>query len=113
MDQAQVPLLDQVQDQHSPADIPPGQGDDQAQVGLEQVVLGLPAVFGDLLKVDALAGPQHSAAVGELVLGEQAGLDPLGQLDLLPGGEQRHLADLLQVVLDRVGGRAGRRCLPG
>ena len=45
--------------------------------------------------------------VVELLVGEQAGLDPLGELDLLLGVEQRDLADLLQVVLDRVGGRAG------
>jgi hypothetical protein len=43
----------------------------------------------------------------ELLLGEQAGLDALGELDLLLGVEQRDLADLLQVVLDRVGGGAG------
>ena len=76
------------------------------------MVLGAPAVFGDLLKVDALVGPQHPAAFGELVIGEQAGLDPLGQLDLLPGVEQRHLADLLEVVLNRVGSSAGG-CHPG
>src|SRR5262249_43146938 len=55
----------------------------------------------------------HPAAFGELLLGEQPGLDPLGQLDLLPGVEQHYLADLLQVVLDRVGGRPGRRDLRG
>jgi hypothetical protein len=111
-DQPDVALLDQVQDQHAVAGIPPGQRDDQARVGLEQVVLGPPAVFGDPLKIDALAGAQHSAAVGELLLGEQPGLDPLGKLDLLPGCEQRHPADLLQAVLDQVGGRAGG-CHPG
>jgi hypothetical protein len=57
--QAQVALLDQVQHQHPPAGIPPGLRDDQAQVGLEQVVLGRPAVFGDPLKVAALAGTQR------------------------------------------------------
>jgi hypothetical protein len=46
-------------------------------------------------------------------LGEQARLDPLGQLDLLLGVEQRDLADLLQIVLDRVGGGAGYRELRG
>jgi hypothetical protein len=71
------------------------------------VVLGEPAVFGDLLKIDALAGTQHPAACGELVIGEQAGLDPLGQLDLLPGVEQLYLADQLEVVLNRVGGSPG------
>ena len=41
------------------------------------------------------------------------GLDPLGQLDLLLGVEQRDLADLLEVVLDRVGRGAGRGDLRG
>ena len=50
---------------------------------------------------------------GELLLGEQARLDALGQLDLLLGVEQRHLADLLQVVLDRVRRRARDRDLRG
>ena len=112
-DQAQVALLDQVQEQHAAAGVPPGQRDDQPQVGLHQVVLGPPAVFGDQLEVDALAGSQHPAAFGELLLGEQPGLDPLGQLDLLPGVEQRHLADLLEVVLNRVGSSAGGGCRPG
>src|SRR5208337_5082453 len=75
-------------------------------------VLGSPAVFGDPLKVNALTGAQHPAACGELVIGEQARLDPLGQLDLLPGVEQRHLADLLEVVLNRIGGSAAD-CHPG
>ena len=55
------------------------------------------------------SGVQRVPALGQLLLGEQARLDPLGQLDLLLGVEQRDLADLLEVVLDRVGGRAGRR----
>ena len=36
--------------------------------------------------------------------GVEPGLDPLGQLDLLLGVEQRDLADLLEVGADRVGG---------
>ena len=71
------------------------------------------AVVGDPLQVDPLVGGQAPGALGELLLGEQARLDTLGQLDLLLGVEQRHLADLLQVVLDRVGRRAGHRDLRG
>jgi hypothetical protein len=108
-DQAQVALLDQIQQQHPPAGTPPGQRDHQAQVGLHQMVLGPPAVLGDPLQVTALTGAQHPAAFGELVIGEHGRLDPLGQLDLLPGVEQRHLADLLEVVLDRVG-RSATHC---
>ena len=43
----------------------------------------------------------------------EAGLDPLGELDLLLGVEQRHLADLLQVGPDRVGGRGELGVLAG
>src|SRR5215831_6274535 len=80
---------------------------------IHQVVLGRPAIFGDPLKVDALTGTQHPPAFGEPLLGEQARLDPLGQLDLLPSVEQPHLPDLLEVVLDRVGRSAGGRHLGG
>ena len=55
-----------------------GDRDDQAQVGLDQLALGL-----------------HVAA-----------LDALGQRDLSHGGEERHLADLFKVHAHRVvGGR--------
>ena len=37
-----------------------------------------------------------------------AALDPLRELDLLRGGEQRHLADVLEEELERVGGDLGR-----
>ena len=40
LDQAQVALLDQVQEQHPAAHIPLGDGDHQAQVGLGQALLG-------------------------------------------------------------------------
>ena len=63
-------------------------------------VLGDPPQLALELRVDLGAGV-------ELLLGEEAGLDPLGELDLLLGVEQGDLADLLEVVLDRVGGGAG------
>ena len=56
---------------------------------------------------------QPVAALGQLLLGEQARLDPLGQLDLLLGVEQPYLADLLQVVLDRVRGGTRHHDLRG
>ena len=51
-----------------------------------------------------LLGRRH---VRQLLFGEQARLDAHRELDLFGRVQQRHLADLLQVVLDRVGGRAG------
>ena len=44
--------------------------------------------------------------------GERHGLDPLGQINLLPGAEQPHPADLLQVVPSGVGPSVGG-CHPG
>ncbi len=76
------------------------------------MVLGPGAVLGDPLQVDARVRGQ-ALALGQLLLREQARLDPLGQLDFLLGVEQRHLADLLQVVLDRVRGSTGHRDLRG
>ena len=49
-----------------------------------------------------LLGGRH---VRQLLFGEQARLDAHRELDLFGRVQQRHLADLLQVVLDRVGGR--------
>jgi hypothetical protein len=72
------------------------------------VALGPGAVLGDPLQLSAeralLLGVGH---LGELVLGEQAGLDAHGELDLFGGVQQRHLTDLLEVVLDRVSRRTG------
>ena len=86
--------------------------DHQPQVRLQQVILRPPPVLGDPLQVDPRIDRQ-ARALGELLLGEQARLDPLGQLHLLLGIEQRDLADLLQVVLDRIRRRAGDGYLRG
>ncbi len=43
---------------------------------------------------------------GQLLLGEQAGLDPLGEVDLLLGGEELGSADAVEVRPDQVGGDA-------
>src|SRR5690606_33740393 len=105
-DQTEVALLDQVQEQHAAAGVALGQRDHQTEVGLKQVVLGAAAVLGDDLQLALQLGRQL-VGVGQLVLGEQARLDALGEFDLLLGVEQRDLADLLEVVLDRVGGGTG------
>ena len=67
--EAEVALLDEVEERHAAAHVPPGDGDDQAQVGLGELALGV-----------------HVAA-----------LDALGQRDLFLGGEQRHPAHLAKV----------------
>ena len=83
--QAHVALLDQVQQRHPAALVLLGDGDDQAQVGLRHPVAG----------------------------GLGAGLDLLGELDLLLLSQQRAPADLAQVRAERVRigvalGRLGR-----
>ena len=102
-DQAEVALLDQVEERHAAAGEALGHRHHQPQVGLQQVVPGPGADLGDPLQVDALARGQAVAAVSQLPLGGQARLDPLGQFGLLLGGEPGYLADLLQVLPDRVG----------
>ena len=61
------------------------------------------------------AQPRFHAAVvlGQLLLGEETGLDAQRQVDFLLSVEQGDLADLLQVVLDGVGGSAGGHDLLG
>ncbi len=74
---------------------------------LEQVVLGAVAVAGDPRQVSALRDGEFLARLGHPLHplgGEEAGLDPLGQFDLLLGVEEGDLADLLEVGADRVGG---------
>ena len=106
-DQTEVTLLDQVQELHATPGVALGQGHDQAEVGLEQVVLRLLAVLGQEVQLAALAAGHLVGLVLQLVLGVQAGLDAAGQVDFLLGVQQGNLADLLEVVLDGVGGRAG------
>ena len=65
-------------------------GDDRAQVGAQlRVELGARLVGG-----------------GQALVGEEAGLDALGQVDLLLGGEQLGPADAVEVRADQVGGDA-------
>ena len=115
-DQAEVALLDEVQERHAAAGVALGQRHDEAQVRLEQVVLGPLAVAHDPAQVAAhlrrhlLAGLDRPAQpLGRV----EAGLDPLGELDLLLGVEQRDLADLLEVGADGVGRRGELGVLAG
>ena len=110
LDQAQVALLDQVQELHPPAHIPLGNGDHQAQVGLCQPLLGPLALFDGFLQLGAdLGGDLLSGALQLLHLLLCLGARPhgLGQVDLLIGGEQVDLADLLQIHPHRVVGAEG------
>ena len=74
-DEADRPLLDQVEEGQALVAVALGDRDDEAQIRLDHRLL-------------------------RLVL---AALDPLRELDLLRGGQQRHLADVLEEELQRVG----------
>ena len=74
-DEADRPLLDQVEEGQALVAVALGDRDDEAQIRLDHRLL-------------------------RFVL---AALDPLRELDLLRGGQQRHLADVLQEELQRVG----------
>src|SRR5699024_12742393 len=50
-DQAEVALLDQVQEQHAAAGVALGQGDHEPEVRLQEVVLRPPSVLGDPLQL--------------------------------------------------------------
>ena len=73
-DQPERALLDQVEEGEAAAEVALCDRDDEAEVGLDHLPLRL-----------------HVAA-----------LDALGEVDLLVGGEQRHLADLAQVEAEGV-----------
>ena len=109
--QAEVALLDQVQEQHAAADIALGDGDDQTQVGADECLLGFEAHVLNARKTTHLgAGELDLARLGglELLGGLETGLDLHGQIDLFGGGQQVDLADLLEVHTDRIAGQHHR-----
>src|SRR4051794_36492923 len=73
--EAERPLLDEVEEGQALVAVVLGDRDDQAQVGLDHLLLGV----------------------------EVAALDALGEVDLLLRGEQPDLADVLEEQLQRVG----------
>ena len=102
-DQAEVPLLDQVEEAQPTADVALGDGHHQPQVGLDQPLFRaqpLGREQGQLGPPGAAAGQ----ASGQFLVCEQPGLDRLRELDLVFGREQWHPADLAQVDPHEVAG---------
>ena len=108
-DEAEVALLDQVEEQQPASEVALRDGHHQPEVGLDELPLGVEAVVNTRLERQQLGvGYQRAVAVVVLELGDpvhcgETGLDALRQANLLGAGEQRDLADLLQVHADRVG----------
>ncbi len=91
--EAEVALLDEVEELHARGEgVAAGHAHDQAEVGPDEAVLG--GVGGP----DGLADLSALLAGLETLAGLDAGLDDLGELALLLGGEQRHEADLVEVL---------------
>src|SRR5262245_38322306 len=107
-DQTGIALLDQVQQGHLRTAVLARDRDDQAQVGIDELLQRASAVGGQplqLLAGGAAGGTALAAsdpALGEQVLGHQAGLDGLTQLDLARGIEQWRPGDLVQIHPDAV-----------
>ena len=107
---AEIALLDEVEEQHAAADVALRDGDDQAKVGLDELLLGIEPHLLDTGEAALLATLELDALLlGTLkLLGSgHARLDLHGEIDLLRGGEQRNFADLLQVHADGVSGEHG------
>jgi hypothetical protein len=105
-DQAEVALLDEVQQGHAATGVALGQRHDQPEVGLEQVVARGVAVAHDRAQVGGVLAGELAALLGggvQHVLGEHARLDAPRQVDLLRRGEQRRLADAVEVHTHEVG----------
>ena len=121
-DQAGVALLDQVEHRHLGAAVLAGDRHHQPQVGLDEPVDRGLALLGEPLEL-GLAGAHRRSALAaadpagvEQVLGQQARLDGLGELDLGLGVEQGGAGDLVQVETDAVAAldltsRGGALCL--
>src|SRR5690606_30339368 len=103
-DEALVALLEEVEEAHAAAVVLLGDADDQAQVGLDEVLARQVAVLDDALQ----AAPRAVVELGALLLEASArllaGLDAASQVDLLLEGEELDAPDLLQVLAHRVVG---------
>ena len=115
--EAEVPLLDEVEEGEAPVAVALGDRDHEPEVGLDERLLGLLSPPDLRSQPGALLGGTFRAlrlGSGDLARRLVPGLDPLGQLDLELAGEQGDLADLLQSRCGRgpaagPGGRASVR----
>ncbi len=99
-DESEVALLDEVEEEHAATNVALGDGDDEAQVGADECLLGLETHLLDAHEAAHLGARELDLAhLGSLELLGRLGarLDLHGEVDLLLGGQQVDLADLLQV----------------
>ena len=106
--QADVALLDQVEERHAAADVALRHADDQAQVGLGQPLFRVPAALPPQQQL--VAGVRLEVVRLERLGGLLAIRDRIGQGDLFLAREQRGAADLVQIHAHRIAG--DRRIAP-
>ena len=91
--EAEVALLDEVEELHRRRQrVAAGDGDDEPEVGPDEPVLGLGALAGEATVLRGVLSRLDGVA------GRHAGFHRLRELALLGGGEQRHEADLVEVL---------------
>ncbi len=98
--QAEVALLDQIEQLHAATGVALGDAHDQPQVGLRQLALGPLAALDASHQAAGLGVSELLASLGDLVDplgGEVTLLDELGQPALVVTRQQVDLADLPQV----------------
>ncbi len=103
--------MDEVEEEHPSTDVALGDRDDEAQVGLDELLLRIETDLLDPVQAPLLGPVQlgtELCGLFEPVCGLETGLDLHGEVDLLGRGQQRHLADLLQVHANRVTGQRGK-----
>ena len=101
MHEAQVALLDQIQQRQLGGLVLLGDGHHEAKVGLDEGLGRLVAVADHPAQLP-LAGRGRRLLLGQLGTGFPPGLDGLSQASFVVLGEQRVLTDVVQVEADQV-----------
>ena len=101
MHQAEVALLDEVEQRQAGRLVLLGDRHHEAQVRLHELALGLFALAGDAAQLTLLGGGERVTGVehGDRLV---AGLDGLGEADLVVLGEQRVLPDVGEIETNEV-----------
>ena len=107
-DEAEIALLNEIQELHTAAGIALRQRNHETEVGPEKMALRTLPIASNPRQLASLGGALLSGCqLGEFVLGEQPRFDSHRELDFFGRIEKRDFTDLLEVILDRVGRGSG------
>ena len=102
MHQAEVALLDQVEERQARRLVLLGDRHDQAQVRLHERALGVVTLAGRAPQLALLGGRELLAAADQLLARRVARLDLLGEPNLVVLREQRVLPDVGEIQADEI-----------